>query len=50
VGVESHSDDDASWGKLLTLPPELSGNPNNRDIWEQVGGIDEGMRIYLFSM
>jgi hypothetical protein len=49
VSVESHgggdNDGDAGWGKLLTLPSELSGSPTSRDIWEQVGGMDEGMRI-----
>jgi hypothetical protein len=37
--MESHGDDnndDTGWGKLLTHPPELSGNPPSRDIWEQV--------------
>jgi hypothetical protein len=38
-------DDDAGWGKLLTHPPELSGNPTSRDIWEKVGGMDKGVRI-----
>jgi hypothetical protein len=27
-------DDDAGWGKLLTRPLELSGNPTSRVIWE----------------
>jgi hypothetical protein len=40
VSVESHGGD-ASWGKLLTHPPELSGNPTSRAIWEQVGRMDE---------
>jgi hypothetical protein len=43
--VKNHGEDDAGWGKLLTRPPELSGNPNSRVIWEQIGGMDEGMRI-----
>jgi hypothetical protein len=47
--VESHGDD-ASWGKLLTHPPELSGSPTSRDIWEQVGGMDEGVRILYISI
>jgi hypothetical protein len=34
VSMESHGDDDAGWGELLTHPPELSGNPTGRDIWE----------------
>jgi hypothetical protein len=33
--------DDAGWRKHLTCPPELSGNPTRRVIWEQVGGMDE---------
>jgi hypothetical protein len=32
MSVESHGDDEGSWGKLLTHPPELSGNPTSRDI------------------
>jgi hypothetical protein len=43
-------DDDAGRGKLLTNPPELSGSPTSRIIWEQVGGIEEGVRICLFRM
>jgi hypothetical protein len=45
--MESHSgdDDDDGKGKLLTCPPELSGNPTSRAIWERVGGMDEGVRI-----
>jgi hypothetical protein len=43
--MESHGDDDAGWGKLLTRPPELSGNPTSRDIWERVGEMDEAVRI-----
>jgi hypothetical protein len=42
VGVESRGGDA---GKLLTHPQGLSGNPTSRVIWEQVGGMDEGMRI-----
>jgi hypothetical protein len=48
VSAESHGDDDdddAGWGKLLARPPELSGNPTSRVIWEQVGGTDERVRI-----
>jgi hypothetical protein len=53
VSVESHGgggdddddddddNDDDDWGKLPTRPPELSGNPTNRDIWERVEGMDE---------
>jgi hypothetical protein len=48
--MESHGDDDARWGKLLTCPPELSGSPNSRDIWDQVGGMDEGVRISCISI
>jgi hypothetical protein len=36
---EPCSDDDVDWGKLLTCPPKLSGNPTSRVIWEQVGGM-----------
>jgi hypothetical protein len=43
--VESHGDDDVGWGKLLIRPPELSGNPSSRVIWEQVRGMDEKARI-----
>jgi hypothetical protein len=32
-------------GKLLSRPPELSGSPTSKDIWEQVRGMDEGVRI-----
>jgi hypothetical protein len=28
-------------GNLLTRPPELSGSPTSRDIWERVGGMEE---------
>jgi hypothetical protein len=42
-------DNDAGWGKLLTHPPELSGNPTNRDIWERFGGMD-GVRILHISI
>jgi hypothetical protein len=28
-----------------SCPPELSGSPTSRDIWEQVGGMDERVRI-----
>jgi hypothetical protein len=49
--VESHGDDDDDGlGKLLTRPPELSGNPISRDIWEQVGGMHEGVRILRISI
>jgi hypothetical protein len=47
--MESHGED-AGWVKLLTRPPELSGNPTIRDIWEQVGGMDEGVRILRISI
>jgi hypothetical protein len=43
--VESHGnddDDDDGWVKLLTRPPQLSGNPTSKDIWERAGGMDEG--------
>jgi hypothetical protein len=48
--MESHGDDDAGWGKLLTRPPELSGNPASRGIWERVGGMDERVRILLINI
>jgi hypothetical protein len=32
-----------STGKLLTRPPELSGNSASRDIWDRVGGMGEGV-------
>jgi hypothetical protein len=38
-------DDNDGWGKFLTRPPELSGHPTSRYIWEQLGGMNEGMRI-----
>jgi hypothetical protein len=50
MSVESHGDDDTDSGKLLTLSPELCGNPTSRDIWERVGGMDEGVRILLLSI
>jgi hypothetical protein len=49
VSVDSHGDDDAGWGKLLTRPPELSVIPPSRDIWERVGRMDEGVKILLIS-
>jgi hypothetical protein len=48
--MESLVDDDANWGKLLTRPPELSGNLPSRDIWERVGGMGEGRRILHISI
>jgi hypothetical protein len=50
VSMESHGDDDAGWRKLLTRPPELSVNPTSWIILEQVGGMDEGMRILPISV
>jgi hypothetical protein len=44
VSADSHGYDDAGWGKLACLR-ELSGNPASRNIWERVGGMDEGVRI-----
>jgi hypothetical protein len=49
VSVESHGEYDAGWGKLIH-PPELSGNPTSRDILERIGGMDEEVRILLFSI
>jgi hypothetical protein len=48
--VESHDDDDAGWGKLQICPPELSGNPTSRDIWHQVGRMNEEVRILHISI
>jgi hypothetical protein len=45
VTVDSHGDEDVGWGKPLTRPLQLSGNPESRDIWERVGEIGEGVRI-----
>jgi hypothetical protein len=46
VSVESHGDHNAGCEKLLTHPPECSGNHTSRVIWEQVQGMDEGVRIF----
>jgi hypothetical protein len=36
VSVERHGgDDNAGWRKLLTRPPELSGNPTSRGSWSE---------------
>jgi hypothetical protein len=48
--VGSHGDDDASWRQLLTRPPELSGNLTSRDIWKQVGEMDEEKECCVFSI
>jgi hypothetical protein len=50
--VESRGDDDddTGWGKLLTRPPELSGNTTNRNDRERIGGMDEGVRILRISI
>jgi hypothetical protein len=48
--MQSLGDDDPGWGKLLTCPPELSGNPTSRDIWKRVGGMDKEMRISRISI
>jgi hypothetical protein len=37
-------------GKLMTRPTELSVSPTSKDIWERVGGIDEGVRILRLSI
>jgi hypothetical protein len=50
VSKESNDDDDASHGKLLTHSPELSVNPTSRDIWQQLRGMDEGVRILRISI
>jgi hypothetical protein len=36
------NDDYAGWGKLLTRPLELFGSPSSSDMWEHVGGLEEG--------
>jgi hypothetical protein len=46
MSMESHGDDDGGWGELLTLPPELSGSPNSRDIW---ASRRNGRRIENFA-
>jgi hypothetical protein len=38
---EPRQNNDVGIGKLLTHPPELSGNPTSRVTWEQVGGMDK---------
>jgi hypothetical protein len=43
-GGGDDDDDNGYRGKLLTRPSELTGNPTSRVIWEQGGGMDEGMR------
>jgi hypothetical protein len=48
--MQSLRDDDTGWGKLLTCPPELSGNPTSRDIWKRVGGMDKEMIISRISI
>jgi hypothetical protein len=50
MSKESIGDDNAGWGKLLTRPPELSGNPTSRATWERVRGLDEGVRILSISI
>jgi hypothetical protein len=32
-------------GENSWRPPQLTGSPTSRDIWEQVGGMDKGVRI-----
>jgi hypothetical protein len=43
--MDSYADDNAVCGELLTHPPQLSDNPTSTVILEQVGGMDEGVRI-----
>jgi hypothetical protein len=50
VTVQIHAGDDAGWRKLLTRPSELSSSSASIDIWEQVGGMDEGVIIFLTSI
>jgi hypothetical protein len=47
--VKSHGDDNAAWRKLLTRPTELCGSPTSRDIWELVGEMVEGVRIFTYQ-
>jgi hypothetical protein len=49
VRVDSHGDD-TGWGKFLTRLQELSDSPTSRDIKERLGGMDEGVKILLFSV
>jgi hypothetical protein len=49
MSVESRSDDDAGWGKFSTRPPELSGSPTSRDIWERVGGMEEWSQNFAYQ-
>jgi hypothetical protein len=50
ASMESNGDDDACWEELLTRPPELCGSPISRVIWEQIGGMDKGVRILPTSI
>jgi hypothetical protein len=51
VRVESHADDDdGGWEEPITRPPELSGNPTRRDMWERVGGMDKEVGISNISI
>jgi hypothetical protein len=49
VTVDSHGDDGAGWGTLLTRPPELSGKLTSRGIWNRVEGMEEEVRILRIS-
>jgi hypothetical protein len=42
-------DDAAGWGKLLTRPPDLSGSPASRTIWEQVWGMHERNENFILQ-
>jgi hypothetical protein len=50
VSVESLGGDDSDRGKLLTRPPELSGNPTCTDAWKRVEEVDEKVRISHISV
>jgi hypothetical protein len=50
MSMESHGGDDVACGKLLTHPPELSGNITSRIIWELVGAMEEGVRILRINI
>jgi hypothetical protein len=43
MSIDSHGDDEASWVKLLTRPPVLSGNLTSTD-------IHEGVRILCINI
>jgi hypothetical protein len=46
---DDDDDDSGGWGKL-TRPPELSNSLTSRVMWEQVGVMDEGVRMLPISI